>query len=66
MQLLLPFVDSALPLAYGVLGVQLFHVRILSFDYLGSRAYSIDKDSLLSLPYLPFCAPIFFSLVGRL
>ncbi|KAI5659649.1 hypothetical protein M9H77_28442 [Catharanthus roseus] len=25
MQLLLPFVDSALPLAYGVLGVQLFH-----------------------------------------
>lgn len=26
MQLLLPFVESALPLAYGVLGVQLFHV----------------------------------------
>ncbi|XP_075514582.1 putative zinc metalloprotease EGY1, chloroplastic [Primulina tabacum] len=25
MQLLFPFVDSALPLAYGVLGVQLFH-----------------------------------------
>ncbi|KAH9627137.1 hypothetical protein KSS87_018377 [Heliosperma pusillum] len=25
MQLLLPFVDAALPLAYGVLGVQLFH-----------------------------------------
>lgn len=25
-QLLVPFVDSALPLAYGVFGVQLFHV----------------------------------------
>lgn len=28
MKLLFPFVDSALPLAYGVLGVQLFHVSI--------------------------------------
>lgn len=28
MELLYPFVDSALPLAYGVLGVLLFHVRI--------------------------------------
>lgn len=28
MQQLVPFVDSALPLAYGVLGVQLFHVSI--------------------------------------
>ena len=27
MQLLYPFVEAALPLAYGVLGVQLFHVR---------------------------------------
>lgn len=26
MQILYPFVDSALPLAYGVLGVQIFHV----------------------------------------
>lgn len=26
MQKLFPFVESALPLAYGVLGVQLFHV----------------------------------------
>lgn len=26
MELLVPFVDSALPLAYGVLGVLLFHV----------------------------------------
>ena len=30
MQLLYPFVESALPLAYGVLGVQLFHVRRVS------------------------------------
>lgn len=30
MQLLYPFVDSALPLAYGVLGVQLFHVTKVS------------------------------------
>lgn len=29
MQLLLPFVDAALPLAYGVLGVQMFHVKML-------------------------------------
>ena len=28
MELLFPFVDSALPLAYGVLGVLLFHVSI--------------------------------------
>lgn len=26
MQLLYPYVESALPLAYGVLGVQIFHV----------------------------------------
>lgn len=30
MELLFPFVESALPLAYGVLGVQLFHVREIS------------------------------------
>lgn len=29
MQLLYPFVESALPLAYGVLGVQIFHVRTI-------------------------------------
>lgn len=28
MEMLYPFVESALPLAYGVLGVLLFHVRI--------------------------------------
>lgn len=31
MELLFPFVDSALPLAYGVLGVLLFHVSISFF-----------------------------------
>lgn len=31
MQLLVPFVESALPLAYGVLGVQLFHVISISY-----------------------------------
>ena len=31
MELLFPFVESALPLAYGVLGVGLFHVRENSF-----------------------------------
>ena len=31
MELLFPFVDSALPLAYGVLGVLLFHVSRISF-----------------------------------
>lgn len=30
MELLFPFLESALPLAYGVLGVQLFHVREVS------------------------------------
>lgn len=32
MELLFPFVDSALPLAYGVLGVLLFHVSEISFQ----------------------------------
>ncbi|RWW31637.1 hypothetical protein GW17_00003725 [Ensete ventricosum] len=32
MQLLYPFVDSALPLAYGVLGVQLFHFKSILPD----------------------------------
>lgn len=30
-ELLYPFVESALPLAYGVLGVLLFHVSNISF-----------------------------------
>lgn len=30
MELLFPFVESALPLAYGVLGVLLFHVSRIS------------------------------------
>lgn len=33
MELLFPFVDSALPLAYGVLGVLLFHVSISYFCF---------------------------------
>lgn len=46
MQLLLPFVESALPLAYGVLGVQLFHVRgVLSFCSFGSvKVFRGDKN----------------------
>jgi hypothetical protein len=31
MELLFPFVDSALPLAYGVLGILLFHVSKSGF-----------------------------------
>lgn len=34
MQLLFPFVESALPLAYGVVGVQLFHVILTSYTIL--------------------------------
>ncbi|KAK4404618.1 putative zinc metalloprotease EGY1, chloroplastic [Sesamum angolense] len=34
MKLLFPFVESALPLAYGVLGVQLFHSMALWFFFL--------------------------------
>lgn len=43
MQLLYPFVESALPLAYGVLGVQLFHVRNLSFLSSKFNAFSRQK-----------------------
>ncbi|KAI7991533.1 hypothetical protein LOK49_LG12G02175 [Camellia lanceoleosa] len=32
MQILFPFVESALPLAYGVLGVQLFHFKSILLD----------------------------------
>lgn len=35
MELLFPFVDSALPLAYGVLGILLFHVSVISFSDFG-------------------------------
>ncbi|XP_027068572.2 probable zinc metalloprotease EGY1, chloroplastic isoform X1 [Coffea arabica] len=44
MQLLLPFVDSALPLAYGVLGVQLFHE-------VGHFLAAFPKKVKLSIPY---------------
>lgn len=44
MQLLLPFVDAALPLAYGVLGVQLFHE-------VGHLLAAFPKNVKLSIPY---------------
>lgn len=44
MQLLLPFVDSALPLAYGVLGVQLFHE-------VGHFLAAFPRKVRLSIPY---------------
>lgn len=40
MELLFPFVESALPVAYGVLGVLLFHVSIGSY-YLLDFCYVI-------------------------
>lgn len=45
MQLLFPFVESALPLAYGVLGVQLFHE-------VGHYLAAFPKNVKLSIPYL--------------
>ncbi|XP_058105819.1 probable zinc metalloprotease EGY1, chloroplastic isoform X2 [Magnolia sinica] len=44
MQLLLPFVESALPLAYGVLGVQLFHE-------VGHFLAAFPKKVKLGIPY---------------
>ncbi|KAL6519600.1 putative zinc metalloprotease egy1, chloroplastic [Orobanche minor] len=44
MQLLFPFVDSALLLAYGVLGVQLFHE-------VGHSLVAIARKVKLSIPY---------------
>ncbi|KAL2904669.1 putative zinc metalloprotease EGY1 chloroplastic, partial [Bienertia sinuspersici] len=44
MQLLAPFVESALPLAYGVLGVQLFHE-------IGHFMAAFPKNVKLSIPY---------------
>ncbi|KAI3994128.1 hypothetical protein MKX01_012385 [Papaver californicum] len=45
MQLLVPFVDSALPVAYGVLGVQLFHE-------LGHFLAAFPKKVKLGIPFL--------------
>ncbi|XP_064970442.1 probable zinc metalloprotease EGY1, chloroplastic isoform X5 [Musa acuminata AAA Group] len=45
MQLLYPFVDSALPLAYGVLGVQLFHE-------VGHFLAAFPKKVKLGIPFL--------------
>ncbi|PIA59873.1 hypothetical protein AQUCO_00400622v1 [Aquilegia coerulea] len=44
MQLLLPFVESALPLAYGVLGVQLFHE-------VGHFLAALPKKVKLGIPF---------------
>ncbi|CAH8389765.1 unnamed protein product [Eruca vesicaria subsp. sativa] len=44
MELLYPFVDSALPLAYGVLGILLFHE-------LGHFLAAVPKKVKLSIPY---------------
>ncbi|KAL9246099.1 hypothetical protein vseg_019677 [Gypsophila vaccaria] len=44
MQLLVPFVDAALPLAYGVLGVQLFHE-------IGHLLAAFPNNVKLSIPY---------------
>ncbi|KAK9676426.1 hypothetical protein RND81_11G076200 [Saponaria officinalis] len=44
MQLLIPFVDAALPLAYGVLGVQLFHE-------IGHLLAAFPNNVKLSIPY---------------
>ncbi|VFQ91057.1 unnamed protein product [Cuscuta campestris] len=44
MQLLLPFIDSALPLAYGVLGVQLLHE-------VGHLLVAFPRKVKLSIPY---------------
>ncbi|XAR69892.1 hypothetical protein NMG60_11001648 [Bertholletia excelsa] len=44
MELLFPFVESALPLAYGVLGVQLFHE-------VGHFLAAFPKKVKLSIPY---------------
>lgn len=49
MELLFPFVDSALPLAYGVLGVLLFHVSgilLVCFHFL--RGSIRKKKKILS------------------
>jgi len=50
MQLLFPFVESALPLAYGVLGIQLFHVSVLFILY--STLYLILVDRVNSFNVL--------------
>lgn len=48
MELLFPFVDSALPLAYGVLGVLLFHVRNFIFLVLATELWANLHQKLLT------------------
>lgn len=52
MELLFPFVDSALPLAYGVLGVLLFHVSLNLHCNFGIYLYNCNKRHFL-LVYFP-------------
>lgn len=54
MELLYPFVETALPLAYGVLGVLLFHVKLSAFD--GPKKYmqAFHWKSALSSPHSCF------------
>ena len=61
MELLFPFVESALPLAYGVLGVQLFHVREISTIFINLvKLDSFPQDSsyvaLYLLNFMHLCA----------
>lgn len=46
MELLFPFVESALPLAYGVLGVLLFHVSKMSFCWILFNSVFLLNTSL--------------------
>lgn len=48
MELLFPFVESALPLAYGVLGVLLFHVSEISIVEFGlMHVFTGEENNLL-------------------
>ncbi|KAK4392594.1 putative zinc metalloprotease EGY1, chloroplastic [Sesamum angolense] len=51
MQLLFPFVDSALPLAYGVLGIQLFHVSNIFSPWKLDIFLLHFREMKLSIPY---------------
>lgn len=48
MALLYPFVDSALPLAYGVLGVLIFHVRSASLSFFWDEILFINDGLIFS------------------
>lgn len=47
LQLLYPFVDSALPLAYGLLGIQILHVRnTLPYFFLHISVFLTSKENI--------------------